>query len=109
MSLDIDLLDPTASPQTLYSANITHNLTTMADKAGIYKAMWRPEEIQATQAKDIIPIIEEGLKKLVERPDYFKQFSSSNGWGTYEQFVPFVRKYLNALKEYPMAKISVFR
>ena len=111
MSLDIYLEDPTAKYETelLYWTNITHNLGEMADKAGIYKALWRPEEIGAKYAKDIIEIVEKGLSDLKSRPEYFKQFNSSNGWGMYEHFVPFVAKYLDALKEYPKAKISISR
>ena len=111
MSLDVYLKDPTATYDTndLYWANITHNLGEMADKAGIYKALWRPEEIGAEYAKDIIEVVEKGLEDLKARPEYFEQFNSPNGWGMYEHFVPFVADYLEALKEYPDAKISVSR
>ena len=95
--------------EMLYDANITHNLGEMADKAGIYKALWMPEEIGAKYAKDIIDIVEKGLADLISRPEYFKQFNSQNGWGMYEHFVPFVIKYLDALKEYPEAEIKVSR
>jgi hypothetical protein len=111
MSLSIYLEDPTATYDTkyLYDANITHNLAEMAGKAGIYKAIWRPENINTIYAKDIIDIIEKGLKDLKERPDYFKQFSASNGWGTYEQFIPWIERYLDALKMYPESIINVSR
>lgn len=93
----------------LYQRNITHNLGDMAREAGIYKAVWRPEEIGAKYAKDISEIVEEGLTSLKAQPDYFKQFDSPNGWGTYENFIPFVEEYLYALKKYPDAEISVSR
>lgn len=111
MSLDVYLEDPTAKYETepLYRANITHNLGKMADKAGIYKALWRPEEIGAKYAKDIIETVEKGLADLKARPEYFKQFNNPNGWGMYKHFVPFVAKYLEALKKYPEAKIEVSR
>ena len=70
---------------------------------------WRPEEIGAEYAKDIIEIVEKGLAYLKARPEYFEQFNSPNGWGMYEHFVPFVAKYLEAIKEYPEAKIEVSR
>jgi len=93
----------------LYQANITHNLGTMASEAGIYKALWRPEEIGAKYAKDIIEIVEKGLTDLRARPKYFEQFNSPNGWGIWENFVPFVAHYLDALKEHPEAEIRVDR
>jgi hypothetical protein len=95
--------------EMLYDANITHNLGKMAAKAGIYKALWRPEEIGAKYAKDIIEIVEKGLADLKARPEYFEQFNSPNGWGMYEHFVPFVSDYLDALKENPDAEIHISR
>jgi hypothetical protein len=111
MSLDVYLSDPTAAYDVdyLYEANITHNLGTMANAAGIYEALWRPEEIGKTKANEIIELLEKGLADLKARPEYFKQFNASNGWGLYEHFVPFVEKYLNACKEYPKALITVSR
>ncbi len=93
----------------VYDANITHNLREMADKAGIYYALWRPEEIEKYKAKDIIELLEKGLAELKSKPEYFEQFNSPNGWGMYEHFVPFVEKYLEACKEYPEADIYVSR
>ena len=99
----------TEENEEVYWANITHNLGEMADKAGIYKALWRPEEIGAKYAKDIIEIVEKGLDDLKARPEYFEQFNSPNGWGMYEHFVPFVSDYLDALKENIDAEIYISR
>ena len=111
MSLDVYLNDPTATYETdyLFWANITHNLGKMASKAGIYKSLWRPEEIDKTTAGEIVDALTLGLIKLKSRPDYFKKYSAENGWGTYEQFIPWVERYLEACKEYPDAKITVSR
>jgi hypothetical protein len=122
MSLDVTLISPEKEEkychccgfenlvaEEVYTANITHNLGSMAIKAGIYEALWRPEEINATKAKDISEILEEGLFLLKEKPDYFKQFDSENGWGIYEHFVPFVEEYLNACKTHPEAIIEISR
>jgi len=95
--------------EQLYTANITHNLGDMADKAGIYMALWRPGEIGAKYARDIIEVVERGLADLKAKPEYFKQFDSPNGWGLYKHFVPFVESYLDALKKYPDAEIHVSR
>lgn len=110
MSLDVYLIeDKPEEAEELYSANITHNLGKMAAEAGIYKALWRPEEIGAEKAHDIIPIVTKGLADLKARPDYFKQFNAPNGWGLYKNFVPFVEKYLEALNDNPNAIIQVSR
>jgi hypothetical protein len=93
----------------VFNANITHNLNKMADEAGIYEACWRPEEIGATKASDIIPILEKGFEDMKTRPEHFKKFDSENGWGTYEDFLPWVESYLKACQEYPDATIEVSR
>ena len=95
--------------ERVYWDNITHNLGEMAEAAGIYEALWRPEEIGCVYAFDIIAILEVGLADMKARPEYYEQFNSSNGWGMYEHFVPFVENYLNACKEFPTAKIEVSR
>lgn len=131
MSLNVCLKDPTATYDTeyLYDSNITHNLGKMANMAGIYEALWRPHRLKkgydlkegdyeaewafedsvTTVAEEIIPVLEKGLKDLKERPEYFKKFDSPNGWGLYIHFVPFVEKYLEALREYPKAIVITSR
>lgn len=127
MSLDITLYNK--ENNSIYDTNITHNLTEMADKAGIYEALWRPhrlkkgynipesdhkaerefEDNSTTYAKEIIPIIQKGLLDLVSRPSYFKEFDSPNGWGIYKHFVPFVSEYLEALKNNPESIVKTDR
>ncbi len=99
----------TEDNEQVYWANITHNLNKMADEAGIYEALWRPEEIGKTKASEIVELLEKGLTDLKARPEHFEKFNSPNGWGMYENFVPFVEKYLEACKEYPDAIIEVSR
>jgi hypothetical protein len=107
MSLDVYLL---AFRKTeVFQANITHNLGKMAIEAGIYEACWRPEMIGGKLASDIIPILEKGLADLKARPEYFEKFNSDNGWGLYENFVPWVEAYLEACKANPDAEIEVSR
>lgn len=122
MSLDVYLKNPNPVKEIcwecnseyekfeeLYSANITHNLGEMASKAGIYYALWRPEEKGWKTAGDIIDVLEKGLKKLKSKPKYFEKFNAENGWGMYKHFVPFVEEYLKACKANPEAIIEVSR
>lgn len=95
--------------EEVYAGNITHNLGKMADEAGIYYAMWRPEEIEKTKAGEIIDLLEKGLEDLKARPEHYKKFDSPNGWGMYIHFVPFVEEYLDACKKHPTAIINVSR
>ena len=123
MSLDVYLNSPdyapceckcghkheSQSPTELYWANITHNLNRMAGEAGVYYAIWRPEEKGWIKASDIIPALESGLVDMKARPEHYKQFEPRNGWGTYVDFVTWIEKYLNACKENPTANIYVSR
>ena len=107
MSLDVYLT--ATRPVEVYESNITHNLNKMAMEAGIYEALWRPEEIGITHAEQLIEPLTEGLAKLKADPDHYQKFNSPNGWGMYEHFVPFVEDYLNACKENPDAEVNVSR
>lgn len=140
MSLDVTLYrnyhvtydeGKTLEPQreSLYSANITHNLNKMADEAGLYEALWRPYQLKEgynipeddyqaeykfeadnpVQAHEIISIIEKGLEDMKARPKHYETFNSPNGWGMYEHFVPFIEEYLEALKKYPEAFVECDR
>lgn len=93
----------------LYEANITHNLNRMADAAGIYEACWRPEEIGVTKAGQLVPLLRAGLEKLKADPEHFRQFNAANGWGLYENFVPWVERYLQACENYPDADVRASR
>jgi hypothetical protein len=121
----------TLEPQRecLYSSNITHNLGKMANEAGIYEALWRPyqlkegfnipegdyeaeyefEENNPVRGYELIPVIEKGLEDMIARPAHYKTFDSPNGWGLYKHFVPFIEKYLRALKEYPESFVECSR
>ena len=107
MSLDVYLtLD---NGDEVFDANITHNLNTMAEEAGIYKHLWRPEELGITKAKDLIEPIAEGLAKMACNKSHYEQFNASNGWGLWKHFVPWIEKYLDACRKYPDANVTVSR
>jgi hypothetical protein len=105
MSLDIYLEEHTG----VFTLNITHNLTSMAAAAGIYQAMWRPEEIGVETAGELIPLLEKGLENLIEEPEKFRKLNPENGWGSYESLLKAVHKYLAACREYPEAYIRAHR
>ncbi len=95
----------------VYDANVTHNLTEMASKAGLYEPLWRPEEIFTGDifAKDLIPSLERGLQELKSDPNKFKKYNPKNGWGNYEGLVKFTENYLQACKEDPDGLIEISR
>ena len=94
---------------TVYSANITHNLGTMANHAGLYDCMWRPDEHGMEYAHQIIEPLRKGLVLLVNDRKRYETLNPSNGWGDYDGLVNFVTRYLKACEEFPEATISVSR
>ena len=104
MSLDITLT--ANAPTIVFSANVTHNLTAMADAAGIYQHIWHPEELNITKASQLIKPLKTALKLLKSDPDGFKRYDNENAWGQYNDFVSFVQDYLTACKAKPRASIS---
>jgi hypothetical protein len=122
----------------VFDANITHNLGKMAAEAGIYEALWRPAEMDPERAArireqeaagnyhgptgayaiegeavihahDLIEPLRAGLALMESDPERFKAHNPENGWGSYDDFVPWVRKYLEACEEYPDAIVRVSR
>lgn len=112
MSLDVDLsVTIDGNEVDVYSANITltHNLNTMAAEAGIYKHLWRPEEIEIKSAGQLIEPLQVGLEKLKNDPEHYEQFNAYNGCGLYKDLVPWVENYLKACKKFPSATVCISR
>lgn len=105
MSLDFYLEE--TKPCEVFWANITHNLAPMAREAGIYDCLWRPGEEGFQTARQVAPILERGLVRLLSDPKKFKKLDSPNGFGTYEGFVKFVEKVLAGCRENPDTKVRV--
>lgn len=95
--------------ETLFEANITHNLICMADEAGLYDCLWRPDENDMKVARDLIEPMTRGLATLEADRARFEEFEPENGWGSYDGLVSFVRRYLHACHEHPDALVSVSR
>lgn len=107
MSLDVYLT--AVRPTEVYSRNITHNLNKMAEEAGIYYHLWRPDEIEITKAASLVMPLTEGLQRLLADPERFKALNPENGWGSYEGLVDFVRAYRDACEANPDANVEVSR
>ena len=109
MSLDVTLYYESPEHE-VYSANITHILNKMADAAGYYRYIWRPEELwEHPLAKYLIPHLRACVRELIENPKKYRQFDSPNGWGRYEDFVLWLVRYWQACCEHPEALVRVSR
>lgn len=115
MSLDVYLYDRTnpckreCCQEPVYQANYTHNCGPMAKEAGLYDAVWRPDENGIETAAQLIPILEAGIATMKADPARFEALNPSNGWGSYDTFMPWLERYLAACREYPDVKVEVTR
>ena len=107
MSLSVILTNKDG--KEVFSSNITHNLAEMAREAGIYNAVWRPDENGITHARQVIEPLTKGVLDMTERKEHYQQFDSPNGWGTYDRFVPWCAEYLKACILNPNATIDISR
>lgn len=103
MSLDIYLEKQMLT--TVYDANITHNLNTMAAEGGIYDLLWHPAESGIKLAGQLIEPLEFAIAAMKEDPARFKKHNSPNGWGMYEHFLPWLEKLPEACRENPDATV----
>lgn len=94
---------------SIYSRNITHNLGKMAREAGLYEAMWRPDEQGWTSARELIEPLRDGVALLQSDPERFKALNPENGWGTYDGLLAFAADYLGACMTWPTAEVRVSR
>lgn len=97
----------TEDEEDLFNCNITHNLGAMAEEAGIYKALWGHEEVKT--ARELLDKIISGVHTMELEPERFKKFDASNGWGTYDDFMPWLYRLIEKLREYPNAKVYISR
>ena len=84
--------------------NITHNLVEMWDEAGIYDALYMSE---GKTAASILPTLRSGLAKLRANPEYYTKFNSPNGWGLYENAVPWLEDLILGLEKSPRAIVHI--
>lgn len=95
--------------EPVFWRNITHNLDKMADAAGIYEVLWRPEDNGITKASQCIELLSAGLLELVRNREKYEAYDSHSSWGSYKHLVSFVTDVLTACCDYPDADVSVSR
>lgn len=109
LAIDVDTGGQEPYRVQLFTANITHNLNVMAEEAGLYEALWRPEEVGIATAAQLIEPLTVGLDLLMAFPERFTPLNPANGWGDYKGLVEFVQSYLEACQQHPKASVSVWR
>ncbi len=95
--------------EVLFQANYTHNVIEMAEEAGIYDCVWRPDEHGLEIAAHIIGPLRKGIALMKADPERFKKLDPPNKWGSYDTFLPWLESYLAACEEWPAATVETCR
>lgn len=112
MSLDIYLFSQCSHCQheeVFFSTNITHNVAPMAEEAGAYGIMWRPEENGITTAAQMVEPLLKALELMATDPERFEKLTPSNKWGSRMGLMAAMQDLLNACVKHPNASVSVSR
>jgi hypothetical protein len=111
MGLDVRLRDNHCDScgryEEVFSSGITHNLRNMASEAGIYQALWHPESIPITKARDLMLAISTGYSDLKARPEHYEKLNPPNGWGSYKSFLWWLGDLMDACEKYPNSTLEV--
>lgn len=88
----------------IFHCNITHNLGKMAYEAGVYNVIWRPEEVGIETAGQMVQPLSDAIRLMESEPERFRKLEPPNKWGTYDGFLPWLRRLRDACREYPDSK-----
>jgi hypothetical protein len=89
--------------------NITHNLSKMAEAAGVYMELWRGDEVGIKTANQLVSPLQDGLSRLRSDPEKYMEFNPANGWGDYDTLVRFIQQMLAACVEGPHDLVRYWR
>jgi len=103
------ILNESSDDSTVYSGNITHNLTEMAKACELYFPLWEPEAIKAKKAADLINPLTKGVEQCNAKKAELLKLNPPNGWGSYETLRDFATEYLLMCKRWPAATIETHR
>ena len=93
---------------TVWTRNITHNLATMADACGVYKAVWRPDENGYETAASVKDVVDAAIYDLTS-DETFDRFAPSNGWGSRCGLIDFLKSLADAIRQHPTATLHACR
>lgn len=95
--------------EEFFRASITHNLVPMAKEAGIYQQLWTPDEIRISKACQLIEPLRAAVELMKDKPSRFRKHNPKNEWGSYDDFLPWIERYLAACESHPNAGVEVSR
>lgn len=105
MGLNVSLIEKPCKTckkhETLFSDGYTYNVSSMWYKIYLYsKCMVDIDGMSGSQASTML---EDAKDKMIDRKDELEKLNPENGWGSYDGFLEFINRVLDASKKYPSA------
>ena len=86
------------------SRNITHNVSRMWVKAGIYEDIYNSE---GKKASEIVKNLKRGYAEMKHDKQGYSKLNPENGWGSYERALEFLKGLIEDCEEHPDAIIDI--
>ena len=105
MSYDIDITvqHPDGYASGFEVGNITYNVSRMVLEACGVTYRW----FDGMECAKALPILHFAWRNLKRNPPHFRRFEPDNGWGTYEQFMPYMTRFYAMARLHPTGIIRV--
>lgn len=110
MSLDIYIglpVDTGSSEKQWFEAgsfNITHNVSRMWDKAGVYECLYN---WHGRKAEELIEPLSNAIQDMLIKPREYETLNPKNGWGDFIGAKEFLRKVVDCCSEHPKCIIHI--
>lgn len=106
--MSLDLILKNKYGDVVWEQNITHNLSTLARVTSLYNVLWDSNEAPTGQA---LPALRYGHQQLclTVMLGSDKDYLPSNGWGTTENLLDFVKSLIEACEKYSDGTLSSYR
>lgn len=105
IGIDVDTGSSEEQYYTVGSFNITHNVSPMWRKAGVYECLYKWHE---RKASEFIEPLSKGLADMLTNPDEYRKLNPSNGWGHYEGAKNFLKGVLDCCAEHTKCNIWIW-
>ena len=105
MSYDIDITvhHPDGYSSRFEVGNITYNIRPMmvaASDVGF-------SDLHDMRCFEAAPILAHAWREMRRNPARYRRFEASNGWGTYDQFMPYLTRFYAMARLHPNGIIRV--
>ena len=92
----------------VYEGSISSFFTEMAGAAGVYRQVWRPEELGIEKASQLIEPLRAGIYRMEDSQKKFRSLNGTEKWETSDRFRQFLSEYLRACEQHPDADVYAY-